>query len=88
LVVSTAADVRAFHIMPATVSVTVSGPSAVMAVLQPSQVRAVVDLTGIEAAKELVRSVDVSLPPGIGVRLVDVTPRAVTVVVPPPADKS
>jgi len=82
LVVSETSDVRNFHVMPATVAVTVSGPPAVMAVLQANQIRAVVDLTGIESGKELRRRVDVSTP--AGVTLVSVKPSNVDVIVPPP----
>jgi YbbR domain-containing protein len=81
LVVSTASDVRNFHVMPGTVAVTVSGRPDVMAVLQANQIRAVVDLTGIESGKELRRHVDVSTPPGV--TLVSVKPSSVNVIVPP-----
>ncbi|MGA3283105.1 MAG: CdaR family protein [Verrucomicrobiota bacterium] len=79
-VVSEASDVRNFHVMPATVAVTVSGPPAVMAVLQANQIRAVVDLTGIESGKEMRRHVDVSTPPGV--TLMSVKPSNVDVIVP------
>jgi YbbR domain-containing protein len=85
LVVSEASDVRNFHVMPATVAVTVSGPPNVMAVLQANQIRAVVNLTGIESGKELRRHVDVSTPPGV--TLVNVKPSNVDVIVPPPSGK-
>ena len=85
LVVSTAADVREFHVKPDSVTVTVSGAPKIMAVLQADQIRAVVDLTGIESAKQLHRPVDVSLP--LGVKLVSVNPPYVQVIVPPPAGK-
>lgn len=85
LVVSTAADVRNFRVMPDTVAVTVSGPPDVMAVLQANQIRAVVDLTGIESGKEFRRRVDVSMPPGV--TLVSVKPSSVDVIVPPPIGK-
>ena len=63
-----------------TVSVTVSGRPDVMAILQANQIRAVVNLTGIESGKEKHRRVDVSTPPGV--TLVDVTPPDVDVIVP------
>ena len=85
LVVSAASDVRDFHVMPPAVTVTVSGAPNVMAVLQANQIRAVVDLTGIESARKLRRRVDISLPPGV--RLVSFNPSTVEVLVPPPAEK-
>ncbi|MGD0252328.1 MAG: CdaR family protein [Verrucomicrobiota bacterium] len=80
LVVSEASDVRNFRVMPGTVAVTVSGRPDVMAVLQANQIRAVVDLTGIESGKEKHRRVDVSTPPGV--TLVSVKPSSVDVIVP------
>jgi hypothetical protein len=80
LLVSEASDVRDFHVIPATVAVTVSGRPDVMAVLQANQIRAVVDLTGIESGKEMRRHVDVSTPPGV--TLVSVKPSNVDVIVP------
>jgi len=85
LVVSAASDVRDFRVKPDAVTVTVSGAPNVMAILQANQIRAVVDLTGIESAKKLRRRVDVSLPPGV--KLVSVNPSNVEVIVPPPPDK-
>ena len=85
LVVSAASDVRDFRVKPDAVTVTVSGAPNVMAVLQANQIRAVVDLTGIESAKKLRRRVDISLPPGV--KLVSVNPSNVDVIIPPPADK-
>jgi len=81
MVVAAASDVRYYRVAPATVSVTVSGPPEVMAILQANQIRAVVDLTDIEAAKDLKRRVDVYVPPGIA--LVRVEPAKVGVIVPP-----
>ena len=81
LIVSAASDVRDFRVAPGTVTVKVSGSPEVLAVLQANQIRAVVDLTGIEAAKELRRRVDVSTPPGV--TLVSVDPPRVGIIVPP-----
>ena len=82
---SSTLDVRDFRVAPATVAVTVSGPSEVMAVLQANKIHAVVDLTGIESAKDLRRNVDILLPPGVA--LVSVRPTRVGVIIPPPTDK-
>ena len=84
LIVSTAKDVRDFRVAPLTVKVTVSGSIEDMARLQASQVRAIVDLTDIESAADLHRTVDVSAPPGV--TLVSVDPPKV-MVFPPPKDK-
>ena len=81
LIVATAADVHLYRVEPSTVSVTVSGPSEVMAVLQANQLRATVDLTDVEAAKDLKRRVDVSAPSGV--TLISVEPPNVRVVIPP-----
>ena len=86
LVVSTAADVRDFRVAPGMVSVTVSGSPDAIAVLQANQIRATVDLTDIESARDLKRRVDVSVPSGI--TLVSVDPPKVGVIIPPqPAKK-
>ena len=81
LVVSSGADVGDFRVAPNTVSVTVSGPPNVIAILQANQIRAVVDLTDIESARDLRLRVDVSTPPGV--TLVSVDPPRVGVILPP-----
>jgi YbbR domain-containing protein len=81
LIVATAADMRPYRVAPNTVSVTVSGPREVMAVLQANQIRATVDLTDIGSAQDLKRRVDVSVPSGV--TLVNVEPAKVGVILPP-----
>jgi len=81
LIVSTAADVHNFRVAPTTVKVTVSGSAEVMARLQAEQLRAVVDLTDIESARDLHRVVEVSAPPGV--TFVSVDPARVAVIPPP-----
>ena len=81
LIVSAAADVRDFRVAPGVVSVTVNGSPDVMSVLEANQIRATVDLTDIESAKDLKRRVDVSVPSGV--TLVSVDPPRVGVIVPP-----
>ena len=80
LIVSSAADVRDFHVRPAAVSVTVNGSAGDIARLQPAQIRAFVDLTGIETG-DLRRRVDISMPSGL--KLISVEPLEVDVVIPP-----
>jgi YbbR domain-containing protein len=81
LVVSTAADVRDFRVVPGVVSVTVNGSPDVMSVLEANQIRATVDLTDIESARDLKRRVDISVPSGV--TLVSVDPPKVGVIIPP-----
>jgi YbbR domain-containing protein len=85
LVVSSAGDVRDFRVAPDAVAVTVGGPANVMAVLQAKQIRATVDLTGLESGHDLRRRVDVSAPPGV--TLINVEPPEVDVVIPPQQKK-
>ena len=85
LIVSAAADVREFHVTPNAVTVTVSGQPEIMAALRMDQVHALVDLTDIEAARNLQRRVDITTP--AGVTLVNVNPAEVNVVIPPPRKK-
>ncbi|MGA2854461.1 MAG: CdaR family protein [Verrucomicrobiota bacterium] len=85
LIVSAAADVREFHVTPNAVTVSVSGRREVMAGLRADQVHALVDLTDIEAARDLRRRVDISMP--AGVTLVNVEPAEVDVVIPPQLKK-
>src|SRR5690349_9431836 len=81
LVVSAAADVREFKVNPNTVDVTVSGQPGIIAVLSEKEIHVTVDLTDIEAARNLRKRIDVSTP--TGVTFVRVTPADVDVVVPP-----
>jgi YbbR domain-containing protein len=81
LVVSAAADVREFKVHPAAVQVTVSGRPEVMTALEEKEIRVTVDLTGIEAARDLKKRVDAAVPPGVTV--VRVAPAELDVVVPP-----
>ena len=80
LIVSAAADVREFHVTPNAVTVTVHGQPEILAALQADQVHALVDLTDIEAARNLQRHVDITTP--AGVTLVNVDPPEVNVVIP------
>jgi YbbR domain-containing protein len=82
-VVSASSDVHDFHVAPATVSVTVSGPPDAMSTLQANEIRATVDLTD---GKDLRRKVEVSTPPNV--TLVSVDPPRVNVIVPPQKNKN
>jgi len=81
LLVSTGADVSDYRLAQSTVSVTVSGSPDAIAVLQANQIRATVDLSGIQTNKDLKWPVDVSVPPRV--TLVSVDPPRVGIIVPP-----
>jgi YbbR domain-containing protein len=82
LIMARAADVHNYHVQPETVSVTVNGTPEAVSVLQANSIRVSVDLSDIDSAKDLFKTVDVSMPPGI--TLVKVSPARVTVLAPPP----
>jgi YbbR domain-containing protein len=65
LVLSSAADVRQFKIAPDQVDVTVEGDAKTVAQLKESDIRALVDLTGIESSPDLIRRIEISVPAGI-----------------------
>lgn len=80
--VSGATDVHLYRVVPSEVKVTVAGSQEAIAVLQASQIRVSVDISGFDPVKDLKRDVDVSLPPGI--TLISVDPAKVGII-PPPA---
>jgi len=81
VVMSSAADVHQFRVSPEEVSVTVQGEARVLAHLQVNDIRALVDLTGIETAHDLRKRIEVSVPTGLAFRVV---PANVLVVPPRP----
>lgn len=82
LVVSAASDVRSFKVHPSVVDVTVRGETNLLQNLQPKDIRALVDLTGIESAPHGLRKrIEVTTPAGI--TFVRVDPDQVEVIVPP-----
>jgi len=81
LVVSGAADVREVKVDPDTVNVTVSGRPEMLTAMTGQEIRVIVDLTGIEAARGLRKRVDVSVPPGVA--LISAEPSQINVTVPP-----
>jgi YbbR domain-containing protein len=84
-VISRTADMHLYRALPNTVSVTVSGPPEVIAVLQANEIRATVDLTENDSVHDLKRRVDVSVPPGV--KLVSIDPPRVGVIIPPTSAK-
>lgn len=80
-VVSSADDSRTFRINPKQVDVTVAGDPNIVKGLYNHDIRVLVDLTGIEAAHDLRKRIEVSTP--AGVTRVRVEPEEVQVVFPP-----
>jgi YbbR domain-containing protein len=79
-VLSAAEDVRNFKVSPSEVQVTVQGDGGILQNLQSKDIRVMVDLTGVTAARELRKRVEVSAP--AGVTHLRVTPEDVQVVFP------
>jgi len=84
VVMSSAADVRAFKVKPDMVRVTVSGRREIVDALLERDIRVTVDLTGIESARGLQARVTVAVPPGV--TFIAARPPEVDVVVPPKSD--
>lgn len=84
--ISPPADMSQYHVQPDTVAVTVSGPTEIMGVLEPGQIRATVDLTDVDSRKDSDRRVDVSVPPGV--TLFNVEPPKVQIIVAPKPKES
>ena len=81
LVTSSAADVHDFKVSPDTVEVTLRGAEDTLKKIQAGDIRAQVDLTGLEGASSLRKRIEV-IPP-IGVTLVEVNPPEADVIFPP-----
>lgn len=82
VVLSSASDVRDFKVDPQDVEVTVQGDRDNVQNLQSKDVRAIVDLTGIEGAADLRKRIEVSTPSGV--TYVRVFPPDVKVIFPRP----
>jgi YbbR domain-containing protein len=80
LAVSADNDVHNVQLSPQTVNATVIGPPEIINHLQPSQIHAVVNLTGFNSARNLLRDVEISPPPGVTV--VNIDPPQVSVTLP------
>jgi YbbR domain-containing protein len=76
-----AADVRNVKVDPSEVQVTVRGDEKVLKELKPRDIRAEVDLTGIESARGLRKRIEVTTPPGVV--YVRVFPDEAEVIIPP-----
>lgn len=80
-IVSSTTDVRAFRVLPATISITVRARPEVIAVLTDREIHALVDVTTADLSKNFNRRVQVAAP--IGITVVRVEPAEVIVEVPP-----
>lgn len=80
LVMSSAADVRSFKVDPSEVEVKVRGDVRKLRELQAKDIRALVDLTGIESARDFRKQIEVTTPAGI--TFLNVVPDEVEVIVP------
>jgi hypothetical protein len=81
VVMSSAENVMRFRISPKEVKVTVQGDRRLLDELKPTDIRVVVDLTGIESANDLHKHVEVTVPAGLSA--VKVEPPEVEAVFPP-----
>jgi YbbR domain-containing protein len=81
VIVSSAQDTRSTSVNPKEVEVTVEGDAKVLKSLYNRDIRVWVDLTGIEAAHDMRKRVEVSTP--AGVTHVTVEPPEIQVIFPP-----
>jgi len=84
VIMSSAADMRAFKVKPDAVAVTVGGRPEVVDALAERDIRVTLDLTEIESAHGLQARVVVAVPPGV--TFIEAVPPQVSVVVPPKRD--
>jgi hypothetical protein len=85
MVLSSADNPRGLRIDPKEVEVTVEGDPKVIKALQKNDLKAIVDLSGIEAAQGLIKRIEVSRPAGIAeVRVVPSEVKIILPAAPPP----
>jgi len=65
VVMSSASDVRSLRVDPSEVAVTIQGDPALVEKVLAKEIHPMVDLTGVETARELRKRIDVATPPGI-----------------------
>jgi len=80
MVMSSAGDARGFKVNPKEVEVTVQGEPRVLRNLTSNDIRVLIDLTGIEAAHDLRKRIEVKTPPGVN--CVRIVPEEVQVIFP------
>jgi len=79
-ILSSASDVHDYRVEPKTVEVTVEGDPKVLQRLASKDVRAMVDLTGLESGTDVRKRIELSTP--AGVKHVQVNPKEVRVIFP------
>ena len=80
-ILASAEDVHNFRVSPGEVQVTLQGNPKTLQNLQTNDIRAFVDLTGVAAARDLHKRIEVSVP--AGVTALRVKPEEVQVIFPP-----
>jgi hypothetical protein len=80
LPVAADADVHSAQLVPQTVKATVIGPPEIINNLPPSEIHAVVNLTGFTSARDMLRDVEISLPRGVTVVNIDPPQVSVTLI--------
>ena len=80
-ILALAEDVHNFRVSPSEVEVTLQGNPKTLQSLQTNDLRAFVDLTGVGAARDLRKRIEVSVP--AGVTPLSVIPEEVQVIFPP-----
>jgi len=80
-ILAAAEDMHNFKVSPTEVQVTVQGDPKTVQKLQSNNIRAIVDLTGVGAARDLRVRIEVSVP--AGVTHMQVVPEDVQVIFPP-----
>src|SRR6266581_5573801 len=79
VVLSSAEDPKVFRVDPKEVQVTVEADGKRLESLQSKEIRALVDLSGIESANDLLKRIEISTPPGV--TLLRVLPQDVKVII-------
>jgi len=65
VVMSSASDVRSLRVDPSEVAVTIQGDPDLVEKVLARDIHPMVDLTGVESARDLRKRIDVATPPGI-----------------------
>jgi YbbR domain-containing protein len=81
VVMSSAEDSRSFRVNPKSVDVTIEGDAKVLKSLYDRDIRVIVDLTGVEAAHDMRKRIQVSAPSGVSHIKID--PEEVQIIFPP-----
>lgn len=80
IVLSEAADVHDFKVNPNSVDITLRGDPKALEALKIEQIRALVDLTGVEDVRGLKKKIEITTPPGF--TYVNISPSEVDVIEP------